>query len=104
MAWRSVIVVLPMIARLRVVAPPFPLISSTLERFQIFDEIALLLVAQLEAEVIVVVAHHVLQGGEAAVVVEAALVDLLRVPEGAQRRRPVAAVRRALGLEIVNAD
>ena len=46
----------------------------------------------------------VFQRREPAVVVEAALVDLLGVEQGSQRRRHVAPLRPAIGLETVDAD
>src|SRR5437899_2930736 len=53
----------------------------SLNRFEEFDEVRLLLLAQSDLEVTVVVIDHVHQRGEAAVVVIATLVNLLVVPQ-----------------------
>ena len=44
------------------------------------------------------------QCGKATVVVEAALVNLLRVKQSSQRRRHITPLRAAVGLETVDAD
>ena len=68
-------------------------IGSKSDRFQIFDQVASSPVGERQAEVVVVVVHDVGEGGKAAVVVEAALVDLVGVPQRPQRRGAVAPVR-----------
>src|SRR5262245_45921964 len=73
----------------------------TRQRLQELDEVALLLVAQAEAEELVVVGHHVDQRCKTSVVVEAAL---LMCPQSGERTRAVAVVGRAIRLEIVDAD
>src|SRR5207237_1203204 len=65
------------------------------ERLEEFDQIALLRAGEPQAERLIVVVHHVTQGCEAAVVVEAAL----RAREQAlERRRAIAAVGGTAGL------
>jgi hypothetical protein len=75
-----------------------------LQGFQVLDEISSLGGRQAELHERIVVIHHVLQGGEATVVMEATLVDLLAVPERPQGRRPVRSIRGAIGLKGVDAD
>lgn len=55
--------------------------SLPLQGFQVLDQISLLLATQLQFEVAVVVIHDVFQGRESSVVVEAALVNLLRIEQ-----------------------
>src|ERR1051326_8263634 len=75
-------------------------IQELLQRFQVLDEVRLLLAVQPEAEVAVVVVDHGRQVREAAVVIEAAL--LVR-PQPGERRRAVLVRRRAVRLERVDA-
>src|SRR5687768_12075411 len=53
---------------------------------------------------LVVVINYLAQRAKAAVMVEAAFVNLLRVEQGSQRRCHIAAGRAAIGLKIVDAD
>src|SRR4051812_22586378 len=82
-------------------APPAPRARTSLQRLQKLHQIALLRLAQVQPEVPVVVIDDVAQGGEAAVVVVAPLAVR---PEPLERRGAVVAVRRAVGLEGVDAD
>ena len=53
---------------------------------------------------IVVVIDDIPKCGEAAVMVEATLVDFIHAPQRAQRSGTVTIIGRAFGLEVVNAD
>src|SRR5881227_3387539 len=83
-----------------IVKPP-PIQKSALQRLQELDQIVLLLRGQIQLLEFVVVVDHIEQGGEAPVVVEAAL--HVR-KEAAQRCRAISIVGRALRLKIVYAD
>lgn len=63
-----------------------PLSNSCLQRFEIFDKLARLLVGQPQGEVFVVMVDHILEGRKAPVVVEA---TFLMCKEPFERRRPV---------------
>src|SRR5215204_921701 len=71
------------------------------ERFHIFNELAFLFGRQLEFQVVVIVVDDRLERWEPSVVIEAALVNLLRVEQGPQRRGDIAPVRAPVGLETV---
>src|SRR5690606_40697600 len=71
------------------------------EREQVMLELLDLGGAQAKAEVLVVVGNVVFQGCKSTVVVKAALGV---GPEALQRRRSIAAIRRALRLERIDAD
>src|SRR5262245_23334587 len=71
------------------------------QRLQVLDEISLLRIGQAEALERVVMVHHVEQGREPTIVIEAAL--HVR-PQTVERRGAIAAIGRALGLEVVDAD
>ncbi|MCI0366576.1 MAG: hypothetical protein L0219_22155 [Phycisphaerales bacterium] len=75
-----------------------------LDRPQVLDQVALLLLGQAQLEEAIVVIDDVVQGGEAAIVVEAAFVELVGVEEGTQGSGDVAVARSAIGLEVVDAD
>src|SRR5882724_5075313 len=81
--------------------PALPFTQSGLQRLQELDEIGLLLGAELQMEMVVVVIDHLAQGGEAAVVVEAALGV---GPEPLQGGGAVVIVGGAAGLEVVDPD
>jgi hypothetical protein len=66
--------------------------------------LSLLTLGQRELEVVVVVVDHVGQRRKSAVVIEAAFVNLVRIPERTQRSRSIGFVRRTHGLEIVDPD
>src|SRR5438874_9378822 len=72
-----------------------------LERFQVFDQILLLLVRQMQAEKRIVMLDHIMKRGKPAVVVKAAF--CVR-PEASQGRCSIPLIRCAIGLEVVNAD
>ena len=71
------------------------------QRFEIFDEVECVLIAQPEIEHLVVMLHDGEQRRETPVVIEPAL---LVAPESLQRRRAVPMVGRAVGLKIVDAN
>src|SRR5207302_86102 len=71
------------------------------QRLEVLDQIALLSVAQPQLEELVVVIDDRVEIREAAVVVKAALGVRHQSPK---RRGPVASVRRAIGLEIIDPD
>src|SRR5690349_16916743 len=71
------------------------------QRFEVFREVALFALAESQREVPVVVLDHRSKRREAAIVVVAALAVS---PQPAQRRRAVAPVGAAIGLEIVDTD
>jgi hypothetical protein len=73
-------------------------------RFEILDQVLFFLIAQSQAEMFVVVIHDIIQRREASVMVEAALVDLRRIPQRAQRRCDIGSFGRAHCLEVVDAD
>src|SRR5262245_44816186 len=78
--------------------------TSGSDRLQILDEIVPFLVVQAQAEVTVIVLDDLVERRDAAVVVKTTLMDLFDIPEGTKRGRPVAPVRRAHGLEVINSD
>jgi hypothetical protein len=57
--------------------------ARRLNGFQIFDQVLLFLLSQLQFEDTIVVVNDVRQGCEPAVMVEASFMDLLHVKEGA---------------------
>src|SRR5262245_41549951 len=63
-----------------------------LDGLEIFNQLLLFPVSQLEVEMSVVVREEVVQGGKPAIVIEAAFVNLLHVPQRAQGRRAVAII------------
>jgi len=71
------------------------------ERFQVFDQVLLLFVAELQAEHGLVVVNDIVQVLEATVVIKAALRMGEKGPKG---RRTIAPIRRTARLEIVNPD
>src|SRR5690242_19424960 len=75
--------------------------EGSLERLQVLHQRALLRVAEGQPEGLVVVVDHVAERLEPSVVLEAA--RLVR-PEAAQRSGPVATVRGAARLEVVDPD
>src|SRR6476646_5192205 len=75
--------------------------SSCSQRFQVFDQVQHLPIGELQAEELIVVLHDRQQGGESAVVIEAAF--LVR-PDSLERSGPVAAVGGTVRLEIINPD
>src|ERR1044072_8155880 len=79
----------------------FTAFAERSERFEVLDEVGLLGRAEAERLHRVVVVDHVEQSGEPAVVVEAALGVR---PQPLERRRAVAVVGRAVGLEAFDAD
>jgi len=76
-------------------------IQFDLDSLQVLDQVAFLRRVEVQVEMPIVVIHHVEQGGEASIMVEAAL--LVR-PQPCQRCRAVHVGRRAVGLERVDAD
>jgi hypothetical protein len=68
--------------------------AARLQRFQVFDEVLLRLLTEIEIEHLTVVFDDGAQGGEPTVVVEAAL---LPREQTRQRRRTVPPIRRAIG-------
>lgn len=72
-----------------------------LERFEVFDEVVGLPIGEAEAEKAVVVLDDVVESGEAAIVIEAALG--MR-PQALQGRGAVAQIGSAARLKIVHAD
>src|SRR5688572_5961773 len=74
------------------------------DRFQIFDQVAFLLFGQVQTQMIVIMLDNIIERREPAIMIEAAFVDFIRVPQGPQRHRPVALVRRSHRLEIVDPD
>src|SRR5205809_6366806 len=73
----------------------------SLNPLQILHKILFLLVGETQREETVVMGHHVEEGGEPAVVVEA---PLLMRPESGQRRGAIHVRRRAVGVERVDTD
>src|SRR5437762_13381499 len=73
----------------------------SLNPLQILHKVFFLLVGETQREETVVMVHHVEEGGEPAVVVEAAF--LMR-PESGQRRGAIHVRRRAVGLERIDTD
>src|SRR5438046_7664615 len=73
----------------------------SLNPLQILHKILFLLVGETQREETVVMVHHVEEGGEPAVVVEA---PLLMRPESGHRRGAIHVRRRAVGLEGVDTD
>src|SRR5215472_17756739 len=71
------------------------------DSLQILHQVVLLIAAEIQFELRVVVVHYVGQRGETAVVVEAAF--LVR-PQARERRSAVLVGRRTVGLERVDAD
>src|SRR3954470_3562778 len=76
--------------------------QPALQRFQELHQVSLLLRGEPQGKRLVVVLHHVLEGGEPAVVVVAALAP--GRTKTSQRRGPVSAVGRARRREVVDAD
>src|SRR6476646_6943441 len=68
---------------------------------QVFNKIGFVSRTQTQVLAGVIVINNIQQGGKAAIVVEAALG---MCPQAVERRGAIAAVRRAAGLKIVNAD
>lgn len=58
-------------------------LAPLLDGLQIFDERFLFLIYQTELEDLIVVVNHVEQGSETVVMIEAALVDFLRIEKRA---------------------
>src|SRR5262245_7343540 len=84
-----------------IVAIPDRSQGAELERFEVFDQIVDLALAQSEREKAIVVVDDISQRGEAAVMVEAA--RLVR-PETFEGRCAIALIGGAVGLEVVDAD
>jgi hypothetical protein len=74
-----------------------------LQRSQVLDEFALLFCTQLQFEVIVIMVHDSVERRESSVMVEAALVNLLRVEQRSQRRRDISSIRATISLKTVDA-
>src|SRR3954471_19032411 len=89
-------------AAFHVVCPPLECDFASLDRLQILNQLTLLFGSELEFQVSLVVVDDGLERGEPAVMIEATLVNLLRVEQRAQRRRDVAPVRAAVRLETVD--
>src|SRR5438045_3711467 len=75
------------------------LLRSASKRLQIFHQIGLLILRELERERRIIVVYDIPQRGEPAIVVEAPLLVREEPPE---RRGPVALVRRSARLEVVD--
>jgi hypothetical protein len=69
--------------------------------FQILDQILLVGIAELQAELCIVVVHHIEQRGKPSIVVES---TFLMRPQPRQRRGAVHVSRRPIGLERVDSD
>src|SRR5262249_27565216 len=84
--------------------------TVVLQRLEVLDEVLLLGLAEMEAKSLVVAVHDVEQRGEPTVMIEAPLVfrtheqAALADENAGQVHRPVAVVRRAVGLEAVDPE
>src|SRR5215469_12178165 len=87
--------------RVRTWRPSARVISAALQRLEVLHQVGFFLLAEVQAELRIVVVHYVAQRREATVVIEAAFEV---GPQSLQGSRAIAPRRPAVGPEVVDAE